>query len=330
LAFSEQDPQEIDDNERLLVALRLAPPDVDLGAILEDLYREQVLGVYVPEERTLYVRREGKASPAQRMTTAHEITHALQDQAFDLVKLQAKYEDDADASTAVLALIEGDAVLTQQLWAQEHLSPDEQQQAMTDSGGGGQALARAPAYIRAGLFFPYVRGGFFVAELHNNGGFAAVDEAFRDPPTTTEQILHPERYLDRDEPVEVRVTARPGKGWSPATTYAFGEFDVRELFTELGQQVAADAGEGWDGGEIRSKGSDTAVGAVLAFDTPDDAAEVCDAVPQWYAEVAGGAETDGGLYAGDRDHLSVRCAPDTVRFGLAPTPQTARRMSASP
>lgn len=332
LAFAEQDPEEVDDNEQLLVALRLAPEDFDLGSILEDLYREQVLGLYVPEEDTLYVRRRGKGSPGQQATTAHEITHALQDQQFDMVKLQKRHEDDADASLAVLSLIEGDAVLTQQLWAQTHLTSDEQQQAAMEGSGGGSALDRAPEYLRASLFFPYARGGFFVADLYRTGGYDAVNEAFRNPPTTTEQILHPDRYREGDERVEVSVGTKPGAGWKRATKYAFGEFDLREFFGALGEGRATAAGEGWDGGEIRSwsNGEDTAVGTVLAFDTPDDATEVCDALPEWYAEVAGGRQVDDGLYAGDRDHLAVACTATQVRFGLAPSPQTARRLAPSP
>ena len=332
LAFSEQNPKEVADTERLLVALRLAEPGFDLGGILEDLYREQVLGVYVPEERTLYVRRRGASSPAQQTTTAHEIVHALQDQSFNLAKLQARYEKQADAATAVLALVEGDAVLTQQLWAQEHLSAQEQQQAALDNGGGGEALARAPRYLRDSLFFPYVRGAYFVGDLYREGGFDAVDEALRNPPTSTEQILHPEKFRDRDEPVEVHVQGRPGDGWKKGAIYAFGEFDVRALFGELGSGTAYDVGEGWDGGEVRSwsDGRDTAVGSVLVFDSDEDAEEACEALPAWYAEVAGGREAGDGMYAGDRDHLAVRCGADRVFFGLAPTPQTARRLTAAP
>ena len=332
LAFSDLNPKEVENDERLLVALRLAPEGFDLAQMTEDLYREQVLGVYVPEERTLYVGRRGEASPAQQTTTAHEITHALQDQTFDMVRLQKKYKDDADASLAVLSLIEGDAVLTQQLWAQEYLTTEQQQQAAMEGAGGGDALARVPDYLRAGLFFPYSRGSFFVADLYSSGGYDAVDAAFRDPPTTTEQILHPERYRERDEAVKVRVGNKPGAGWKHATTYAFGEFDLRELFGVLGSGTASVAGEGWDGGEVRSwsKGAATSVGAVLVFDTAADATEVCDAVPQWYAEVAGGREIGDGIYAGDGDHLAYECGGTQVRFGLAPARETARRLSAAP
>lgn len=331
IAFAEQDPEEIADTEQLLIALRMAEPDVDLGQIVEALYREQILGLYVPEESTLYVRHRGADSPAQRMTTAHEITHALQDQAFGLVKLQKAAEEDDDAALAVLSLIEGDAVLTQQLWAQEHLSAEELAEAAGESAGS-DTLDQAPDYLRESLFFPYAQGGLFVAELYRAGGFEAVDAAFENPPTSSEQILHPERYRDGDKPVDVAVRARPGPGWKAASTYQFGEFDLDQMLQPLGGETAATAAEGWGGGAIRSwsRAGETAVASRLVFDTGEDADQVCDALPQWYATVADGQSTGSGSASGDSDHFAFRCSGDTVDFALAPTSQTARKLTAAP
>jgi hypothetical protein len=331
LAFSELDPDETRNTEQLLIALRLAPPDIDLAAIVESLYREQILGLYVPEEATLYVRQRGTDSPAQRMTTAHEITHALQDQAYDLVQLQADAEEDDDASLAMLSLVEGDAVLTQQLWSQRHLSAEEIAEAAGETAGGN-SLAQAPDYLRASLFFPYAQGGLFVAELYRTGGFDAIDEAFADPPTSTEQIMHPERYQDGDDPQAVPVRVQPRQGWRRASTYEFGEFDLHQMLLPLGEETAATAAEGWDGGTVRSWTRDgkTAVAAQLVFDSDEDAEQVCDALPQWYATVADGESTGPDVYAGDRDHLGLRCRGDRVHFGLAPSPQTALMLAPAP
>lgn len=331
LAFSEQDPEEIEETEQLLIALRLAEPDVGLADIVEDLYREQIIGLYVPEEATLYVRQRGGGSPAERITTAHEITHALQDQAFDLVKLQAEHEDNDDASLAVLSLIEGDAVLTQQLWAQRYLTAEELQE-VAEEATGGEALEAAPEYLRESLFFPYQDGGLFVAELYRDGGFDAVNEAFRDPPTSTEQIMYPERYAENDEPMNVAIPGRPGGGWKKAARYDFGAFDLDQLLQPLGGAAASDAAEGWGGGAIRSwtRGDDIAVATMLVFDTAEDAAEACEAMPQWYAEVASGASTGNGTLRGDRDHFAFRCFDNEVHFGIAPTAETARNLTTAP
>ena len=331
LAFSEQDPDETRDTEQLLIALRLAPPEVDLAGIVESLYREQILGLYVPEEQTLYVRRRGTDSPAQRMTTAHEITHALQDQAFGLVKLQDEADKDDDASLAMLSLIEGDAVLTQQLWAQEHLSAEEIAEAAGEATGG-DSLDAAPAYLRASLFFPYDKGGLFVADLYRTGGFDAIDAAFVNPPTSTEQILHPDRYRSGDDPVDVPIRVRPGARWRRASTYQFGEFDLDQLLQPLGADEAAAAAQGWDGGSVRSwsAGDDVAVAAHLVFDSDEDAGQACEALPQWYASAAEGTAIGAGIYRGDRDHLALRCDGTRVLFALAPSPETARMLTRAP
>ena len=330
LAFGEADPDEVEADERLLVALRLAPRGIDLAALLEDLYREQILGLYVPEERTLFVKggRE-RGSAAQQLTSAHEITHALQDQSFDLAASQEAVEDDSEASLALLSLIEGDAVLTQELWAQRHQTPQQRQDAIAEAQVGGDALARAPEYLRASLFFPYQEGSRFVAELFTGGGFEAVDRAFADPPTTSEQILHPEKFRAGEEAVDVGVQREPGAGWEESATYPLGEFDLHQMLLALGSEAARTASEGWGGGEVRSwtRGADTAVALTVALDTEFDTREVCDAVPRWYVTVADARETTAGRYRGDRDHLAIRCERDRVHVGLAPDPAMAGRLA---
>jgi hypothetical protein len=330
LAFSELDAAEVAADERLLTALRLAPPDIDLAGILEALYREQILGLYVPEERTLYVKGgRDRASAAQRITSAHEITHALQDQSFDLVALQESVEDDSEASLALLSLIEGDAVLTQQLWSEQHQTPAQRQEALRDTSTGGEALATAPEYLRNSLFFPYQHGVTFVLELYRAGGFAAIDAAYANPPTTSEQILHPDKYLAGEGADAIRTPRRPGPGWRRDATYPFGEFDLQQMMLAVGPAQATVVSEGWGGGEIRSWRRDgrTAVALALSFDTAQDAAEACDAMPRWYAQVAGGRRVEQDLYAGDRDHLAVDCTGEQVFAGLAEEPALARRLA---
>ncbi len=328
LAFDDDEPEAFTPgDERLLVALRLAPEDVDLAALVERLYREQVLGLYVPEEATLYVRSApGPRSPAVEGTTAHEIVHALQDQHFDLRRLRRRTEDDPEASAAASALVEGDAVLTQQLWSQAHQSEQERQRARAETAAaGGSALDDAPQYVRAALYFPYVEGARFVAALHAAGGYSLVDDAFADPPTTTEQVLHPDRYRAGEPALPARVTGHPGEGWRRDTDYPFGQFDLSQLLEPLGAETAARAAEGWGGGAVRSwrRGQDTATGLTLVMDTAGDALELCEAVPRWYASVADGRATGGRILRGDRDVLAYRCEDSTVAVGLAPDAATA-------
>ena len=329
IAFEENDAKEVEDTERLLVALRLAPPGTDLDATMERLYREQILGLYIPKEHTLYVRKGGDNSPLQRVTTVHEITHALQDQSFDLEAMQDRVRKDSEASLALLSLIEGDAVLTQQVWAEQYLDAAEMQRLATEAQGSDDALDDAPDYLEASLLFPYREGGQFVVDLFRTGGFAAINEAYANPPTTTEQILHPERYRAGDEAHDTTVTVRPPEDWEKGATFPFGEFDLLEIFAGLGTDSASTAAEGWGGGEIRSweQGQDTAVAAALTFDSDGDAAEACDAFGRWYIQVVGGRDMGDGLYSSSEDHLALRCDGVAVGFGLAPSAAMARQLA---
>src|SRR5205823_972720 len=145
-----------------------------------------------------------------KMVIAHELTHALADQNFDLDALQAAAKGDDDRDLALSALIEGEATLTM-LGAM-----------MDDWDGakvakipaadldrtfslmmylmpvfGGPSLRTAPPILSESMIFPYVRGLVFCARLTNDGGWEALDAAYHNPPLSTEQILHPEKYRAR-------------------------------------------------------------------------------------------------------------------------------------
>jgi len=341
LSFAEVDPADLERDRRLLVGLRLLDEGVDLRAAVEALYGEQVLGLYVPEENRLYVGSEaaadpyravdvGDLSPYKRVTAAHELVHALQDGAYDIEGLRDLPVEQSDAALATLSLIEGEATLLQQQWVQRHQSPQEQAVAQREAASGSSAAyAAAPAYLQASLLFPYDAGVTFVEALLDSGGQAALDQAFRSPPTTTEQILHPDRYLAGETAREVAVAGEPGEGWSPPWRYSFGEFDLRELFAPLGSQRALAAADGWNGGVVTSweRGDETAVALVLAGDDPAETEQLCAAVADWYAAVADGAAVEPGLFDGDRDLLALRCTDSEVAVGLAPDAATARRLA---
>ena len=319
---------------RLLVALRLVPPDVDVETVVRELYSEQVIGLYVPAEITLYVAADaGSLTPYQQLTAAHEIAHALQDQHHDLERLRAGVEQDADAALALLALIEGDAVVTQQRWSAANQTSSDLRSVRAEAAArSAGALVRAPDAVMNAVLFPYREGVAFVQALIAEGGQGAVDAAFADPPTSTEQILDPVGYLARDAPVDVRVRTAPGPGWTDRGTEPLGAFDLRETFAALGDERAAAIATGWGGGQARTwhRGEEVAIAAVLAFDSPADATEACAGVPDWYRAVAGGSAGPGGdLLRGDRDVLSVRCEPTAVHLGLAPDAATAGRLAGS-
>ena len=272
-------------SERTLKALGLLDPGASLRAAYLDLQAGQVAGYYSPERNELFVvSRSGGIGVTQKVTYAHEFTHQLQDQNFDLGALGLDAPDQGDRSLARLCLVEGDAVSAQATWMTSHLSTEELGQLLSDSldPAALAALQRAPAILRETALFPYQGGQAFVAGLLAGGGEAAVDAAFGDPPGSTEQILHPEKFATRERPIAVHMptglAAGMGAGWAASGDDTLGEL-VTGIWLHHGgldPATANAAAAGWGGDRLELlTGPDgaTALALVSEWDTPADAAE---------------------------------------------------------
>src|SRR6266404_4121584 len=150
-------PQEMRDYSRTLAAVGLVPEGTDLLNVLVSLYNEQVAAFYVPEEHSLYTFKDLVfSSNIDKMLLAHELTHALQDQNFDLLKFPLKEKNNDDLAMATSALVEGDATVLMTQYYAQNANPDE---ALGDLGAIlGQSttkLTDAPPFLRAMLLFPY-------------------------------------------------------------------------------------------------------------------------------------------------------------------------------
>jgi len=268
-----------------LIALGLLPPGSSLRTLTLDLEGGQVAGYYSPERNELFVvSRGGTVGPLERSTYAHEFTHQLQDQHFDLDKLGMDDAGQTDRSFARLALVEGDATSAQTTWMQTTLTPQELGQLLGQSldPEAAAALQRAPAYLRSTSLFGYQDGLFFVSSLVRQGGYAAVDAAFADPPLSTEQVLHPEKYGSHEAPVAVALPAglatTLGAGWTEAGQDTLGELVLRIWLSEGGLRApeAATAAAGWGGDRValfRGPGGVLALAMLTQWDTAKDADE---------------------------------------------------------
>ena len=287
---AENSPEELAVAEDMLIALGFLQPGASLRALTLDFQSGQVAGYYSPERDELYVVRRGAAlGPSDRVTYAHEFTHQLQDQHVDLGSLGISDAEQSDRSLGRLALIEGDASFAQQTWTQQNLTSEELGQLLAEAldPEALAALQRAPAFLRETALFPYQDGLAFVSRLIASGnGYAAVDAAYRDPPDSTEQILHPDKYLTREDPIEVAIPAGAaaalGAGWSAAGEDTLGELILRTWLTEgdvpLAQARVATAGWGGDRlALLRGPEGDTALALVTVWDTPADASEFASA-----------------------------------------------------
>jgi hypothetical protein len=213
--------------------------------------QEQVVGAYNQDGKAMYlVADNGQVGAAEKATFAHEFALALQDQYYDLNALVPKHPQNDDRSLATQALSQGDAVLLQRMWAQQYMTEDEITQ--LGQGGADSKLLSAPAFLRDQLLFPYGDGFNFVRQIYQSGGYPAVDDVFRNPPESTAQILHPEKYRGHVKPVQVDLPdlsqGSLGPGWRTINSNVFGELDWRLTMTQLTDSAhAASSTVGWAG-----------------------------------------------------------------------------------
>jgi hypothetical protein len=245
------------------IRLELLAPEVDLARAYADLYSGEPLGYYDDQSRRMRivvkerVRTEvteivglaRRRDPVYGEVLAHETTHALQDQRWHLTQFQRASQE--DARLARRALVEGDASKVGfaygALFFQSFRSFSEYVAGRIDALNAGD---RTPAWLREQFQFPYVYGGMFVERLHERGGFAAVDAAYADPPASTEQILHPAKYLatPRDVPLPVAGDLLPPAGWKRLYGTTLGELGLRVLVGRVAaQDWGGDHAEVWEG-----------------------------------------------------------------------------------
>jgi hypothetical protein len=294
--------------EDLLITLGLLPAGSSIRTIMLDFQAGQVAGYYSPDKDELFVvSRSGGLGAAEMVTYAHEFTHQLQDQRFDLAKLGLDAADQSDRQLAHLALVEGDAVSVQSSWMTTNLTPQQLGELLGASldPEAVEALQKAPPFIRETALFPYEAGLGFVAQLVGTAGYEGIDAAFGAPPASTEQILHPEKYGAGEAPAAVTipgdVASVLGSGWAAAGQDTLGELILRIWLTEGGvtRAEATAATAGWGGDRlVILRGPDDAVGVgmITTWDTAADAAEFFSAATTAVASIdPNGWVTSDGL-----------------------------------
>ena len=229
--FKDYTDEDALNDSKILSTLGLVEPGFDLRQFYMDLYSEQVAGYYDSETKEMYVIAGEAFGGTERMTYAHEFNHALQDQNYDMengLKLNDENcEIDTEYCAAVSALIEGDSTLSEQYWFLQHSTRQDQQDVLKfQNSYSSPVYDSAPAYMKEDFLFPYVKGLNFVMALHDGGGWQAVDAAFANPPVSTEQILHPEKYPE-DKPVLVNLpdfSSTLGETWEELDRNVMGEW----------------------------------------------------------------------------------------------------------
>ena len=245
--------QEMGSAEVGLSALGLLPRGIDLKKTYLALLGEQIGAFYDQHSRELFTFSGQSLRNAQnRVILAHELTHALEDQHFNLSRLPLEAKGNDDRALAASALVEGDATLVMNRYMTDNLSAS----VLRDSLAGAlstdvRQLAAAPRYLRETLLFPYLRGLEFCQALFDQGGWDALAGAFRHPPASTAEILHPSRFLaqPRLEPATIAFDQTVVMGRSPMYDNVLGEFGIRQLLSVWlkDDQTVDSVAAGWRG-----------------------------------------------------------------------------------
>jgi len=273
----------------------VVPDGTDLRAAYEGYGSSQVIGYYDTITGTLKFTGSASPSPLERITLAHELTHAIDDQRFGLERLDELGAECRDEdSAAATALVEGNATFFMLRWAQTFLTAAQQVQVGVEAAQQDTSTDGIPPFLVRLEAFPYQQGMTFVSALDSRGGLKAVDQAFEHLPVSTEQIIHPERYPN-DAPTPVNVpdlSAELGEGWKDLDVMTIGEEWLQiALGLRLDPSQASTAAAGWDGGTYRawSNGDASAVVLSTVWDTVADASQFADAMNAWIADGDGSA-----------------------------------------
>lgn len=299
---------------RVVELMGFAPAPFDYLDELSGLLEAQLDGFYDPKTGTMYVAADLIGDTAQ-LALAHELVHALQDQHFDLKKRTGYHPGMSDQIMAGSLLAEGDAtsaMLDVTLRGQGQTALDLPEAMFTsmlmNAMNVGEA-AKAPRFLRSTLVFPYVEGTLFVHALRREGGFARVDEAWRNLPTTTEQVLHPAKWAAHEPALVVPAptAAALGPGFARVDEDTTGEGGLILALEEwVGSANARVAASGWGGDRtgVFSRGGEWATSELVVYDKDGAAGDAF--ARRSFATVAPGiAKVAGRVAANDATFMCV-------------------------
>lgn len=329
-AFDEDYPAaEAQADERLLGALDLLPPGTDLRALRARLLEDNVAGFYDerPDRRRLYAVSEDRTfSPLNQIVLVHELRHALQDQYAELDSALAKdLSDYDDRRMAFVSLLEGDATLVMERFVSLRLGAAGLA-AVTAAGGaapdapGGSGLLDvpgAPPVVRDQLVQPYLAGLVFARAIWQRGGARAMREAWRRPPESSEQVLHPAKYFAGEKPRSVAPSVAAPREARALAEGVLGELFIRTLLEEGAEEAAA--GWGGDGWRLWDAGGRTAFAWRTEWDRPQDADEFHAALRARFSRGArSGLRSGWELFSrADGRRFAVRRSGDAVELRSA-------------
>ena len=282
----ESSPSQMHSTEVVLKKFGLAPPEFEYRTFVIKLLTEQVAGYYDPKAQQFYLA-DWIDLEGQKPVMAHELTHALQDQHFNLRRFEKWPKGDSDAELAAHSLIEGDATLAMTLYmAKNPMVALAFMKSLGSEAAQSEQYKQAPRAIRESLVFPYEEGSAWATQVYRKGGWQMVSDAFAKLPESTEQILHPDKYFAHEAPVKVSLPefgAALGTGWKRGDYDVNGEWGYYLILEEfLGDTAESKkAAAGWAGDRYAMyegpKPGEVFIAQQTAWDTENDAREFFDA-----------------------------------------------------
>jgi hypothetical protein len=276
-------PEEIRAEELTLKKFGFVPQDFDLAQSTVDLLTEQAAAFYDYNRKKLFIT-ESTPSDTQEPVLAHELSHALADQNFNLARFIRQGRKSDDGSTARLAVMEGQAT-----WLMSEYLARKSGQSLKDSPALADTMSRlgegasgefpvydnAPLYMRLTLLFPYTRGMLFQNAVCQRDGQEGFAEVFRRAPLSTQQIIHPEDYFSNLKPTQPELPdAHLPHGYKSLVGGELGEFDHAVLLEQFaGKQQAAEIAPHWRGCNFELRENKKAGRVVLLYAAEWDSEE---------------------------------------------------------
>lgn len=252
----DETPEERYADAKSAEAFGLLPKAFDLDSFMVELLTEQIAGLYDPKAHEFYIA-DWIPLRDQRMVMAHELTHALEDQHFQIEAWLKAAKPNGDAELAREAVLEGSAMaamvdyLLQGTGQSLQNLPAFDPSAFIGDLGSSPTLQKAPQFIKDGLIFPYFGGMTFTAAILKPRGWSALPSVFSNPPLSTQQIMHPSLYLAGKKPEKIDVPSLDkllGAQWKHLDEDILGEFGWREVLKQfLGDELAKPLAAAWVG-----------------------------------------------------------------------------------
>jgi len=297
LADEDTDKAEIEKATKVLRALGLIQGNPDIAKMEDALLGDSVVGFYDPKTKALVVRG-AKPTPYVREVLVHELTHAVQDQHFGIDRPDLDKSDD-EQGDAFRALVEGDAVRIEGEYRKALSAADQKQAEAEENGQAGGIDPSIPQVLIELLVFPYEFGPSFTQALLARRGQTGLDDAFAHPPTTSEQIIHPEKFLAGEAATPVEPPKADGAVIDKGVTGEYGIDLILERAVGGGGLTAdevrqAAAGWGGDAYVAWDAGTQTCVRDTLIMDTAADNAQLVSALRKYAATRRGITVTGTG------------------------------------